>query len=137
MARELGLEPRITESKSGVLPLHYEAVCGGLPACSGRKLNRPARVWQQGKSINVDDISRPLGGSAPETPVNFGSRVKFSFAPACGGCSLHVSMNIGIAQINSVIGDFPGNVKRLLAAYRECLEAGADLVVTPELSLVG
>ncbi|MEO5912883.1 MAG: NAD+ synthase [Luteolibacter sp.] len=46
-------------------------------------------------------------------------------------------MNIGIAQINSVIGDFPGNVKRLLAAYRECQEAGADLVVTPELSLVG
>ncbi len=46
-------------------------------------------------------------------------------------------MNIGIAQINSVIGDFPGNVKRLLAAYRECLEAGADLVVTPEMSLVG
>lgn len=46
-------------------------------------------------------------------------------------------MNIGIAQINAVIGDFPGNVKRILAAYRECLEAGADLVVTPELSLVG
>ena len=46
-------------------------------------------------------------------------------------------MNIGIAQINSVIGDFPGNVKRILAAYRECLEAGAELVLTPELSLVG
>ncbi len=46
-------------------------------------------------------------------------------------------MKIGIAQINAVIGDFPGNVKRLLAAYRECLENGADLVVTPELSLVG
>ena len=46
-------------------------------------------------------------------------------------------MNIGIAQINSVIGDFPGNAKRLLAAYRECLEKGAELVVTPELSLVG
>ncbi len=46
-------------------------------------------------------------------------------------------MNIGIAQTNSVIGDFPGNVKRLLAAYRECQEAGADLVITPELSLVG
>ena len=46
-------------------------------------------------------------------------------------------MNIGLAQINSVIGDFPGNVKRILAAYRECLEAGADLVITPELSLVG
>lgn len=46
-------------------------------------------------------------------------------------------MNIGIAQINPVVGDFPGNAKRILAAYRECLEAGADLVVTPELSLVG
>ena len=46
-------------------------------------------------------------------------------------------MKIGIAQINSVIGDFPGNVKRILAAYRECLEDGAELVVTPELSLVG
>jgi NAD+ synthase (glutamine-hydrolysing) len=46
-------------------------------------------------------------------------------------------MKIGIAQINPVIGDFPGNVKRLLAAYRECQEAGADLVITPELSLVG
>jgi len=48
-----------------------------------------------------------------------------------------VHMHIGLAQINSVIGDFPGNVKRLLAAYRECLDAGADLVVTPEMSLVG
>jgi NAD+ synthase (glutamine-hydrolysing) len=46
-------------------------------------------------------------------------------------------MNIGLAQINSVVGDFPGNVKRILAAYRECLEAGANLVITPELSLVG
>jgi NAD+ synthase (glutamine-hydrolysing) len=46
-------------------------------------------------------------------------------------------MQIGLAQINAVIGDFPGNVKRILAAYRECLDAGADLVVTPELSLAG
>jgi len=46
-------------------------------------------------------------------------------------------MKIGIAQLNAVIGDFPGNAKRLLQAYRECLEAGAELVITPELSLVG
>jgi predicted amidohydrolase len=46
-------------------------------------------------------------------------------------------MNIGIAQINAVVGDFPGNVKRILAAYRECIDAGADLVITPELSLTG
>jgi NAD+ synthetase len=46
-------------------------------------------------------------------------------------------MKIGIAQINPIVGDFPGNAKRILAAYRECLEAGAELVLTPELSLVG
>jgi NAD+ synthetase len=46
-------------------------------------------------------------------------------------------MKIGLAQINSVVGDFPANVKRILAGYRECLDAGADLVVTPELALVG
>ena len=46
-------------------------------------------------------------------------------------------MKIGIAQINAVVGDFPGNAKRILAAYRECLELGAEVVVTPEMSLVG
>lgn len=46
-------------------------------------------------------------------------------------------MKIGIAQINPTVGDFPGNAKRILAAYRECIEGGADLVLTPELSLVG
>lgn len=46
-------------------------------------------------------------------------------------------MKIGIAQINSVVGDFPDNAKRLIAAYRECVDQGAELVITPELSLVG
>ncbi len=46
-------------------------------------------------------------------------------------------MRIGLAQINSTVGDFPKNVKRMLAAYRECMDQGADLVVFPELSLVG
>lgn len=47
------------------------------------------------------------------------------------------TMRIGIAQINATVGDFPGNAKRILAAYRECLEQGAELVVAPELALVG
>lgn len=46
-------------------------------------------------------------------------------------------MKIGIAQINPVVGDFPGNAKKILAAYRECLDSGAELVITPEMSLVG
>ena len=46
-------------------------------------------------------------------------------------------MKIGIAQLNAVVGDFPGNAKRILAAYRECLEQGAEIVIAPELALVG
>ena len=46
-------------------------------------------------------------------------------------------MKIGLVQINAVVGDFPGNAKRILAGYREALEKGAELVVTPEMSLVG
>ncbi|MBB5352291.1 NAD+ synthetase [Haloferula luteola] len=46
-------------------------------------------------------------------------------------------MKIGIAQINATVGDFPGNAKRLLEAYRACLDEGAELVITPEMSLVG
>lgn len=46
-------------------------------------------------------------------------------------------MLIGVAQINARVGDFPGNAKRILQAYRSCIDQGAELVVTPELSLVG
>ena len=46
-------------------------------------------------------------------------------------------MKIGIGQINPTIGDFSGNVERLLNAYRKCVEGGADLVVTPELAIPG
>lgn len=50
-------------------------------------------------------------------------------------CVTH--MKIGIAQINAVVGDFPGNAKRILSSYRECIEQGAELVMTPEMALVG
>jgi NAD+ synthase (glutamine-hydrolysing) len=46
-------------------------------------------------------------------------------------------MKIGIAQLNATVGDFPKNAKGILNAYREALDLGADLVVTPEMSLVG
>lgn len=89
----------------------------------------------------------PMEGSMRQQPVpakNLLRRNRHSF-PTAGpptlaeaGDPVHGSaMKIGIAQINAVVGDFPGNVKRLMAAYRECLDAGAELVLTPEMSLVG
>ncbi len=46
-------------------------------------------------------------------------------------------MRIAIAQYNPTIGDLRGNVERLLAAAANALEAGADMLVAPELALTG
>ncbi len=46
-------------------------------------------------------------------------------------------VNVAIAQINSTVGDLAGNSARIADAARRAAAAGADIVVTPELSLVG
>lgn len=46
-------------------------------------------------------------------------------------------MKIGIAQINPVVGDFNYNATKLVAAYRACVDEGADLVVASEMALCG
>ena len=46
-------------------------------------------------------------------------------------------MKIGLAQINSTVGDLPGNYEKILAAYQQAVEAGAELVLTPELAVPG
>ncbi len=46
-------------------------------------------------------------------------------------------MKIGLAQINTTVGDLAGNRDRILAAYRDLVARGAELVLTPELALTG
>ncbi|MCX7649309.1 MAG: NAD+ synthase [Flavobacteriales bacterium] len=46
-------------------------------------------------------------------------------------------MKIALAQINTIIGHFEYNVRRIQAAILEAEEAGARLVVFPELSICG
>src|SRR6266567_2564427 len=46
-------------------------------------------------------------------------------------------MRVGVAQLNQIVGDFSGNAKRILDAVDEARHGGADLVVTPEISLCG
>src|SRR5579862_6129472 len=46
-------------------------------------------------------------------------------------------MRIAIAQLNQMIGDLRGNAERILDAVADGRAAGANLVVTPELSLCG
>jgi NAD+ synthase len=44
---------------------------------------------------------------------------------------------IALAQLNPVVGDIAGNSAKILAAYHQAKANGADLVITPELSLIG
>lgn len=46
-------------------------------------------------------------------------------------------MKIGLIQHNSTPGDFPRNVRSIVDGYRECVEAGAQVVFTPALALPG
>ena len=46
-------------------------------------------------------------------------------------------MKIALAQINTTVGDFAGNEAKLLTAAKRGAEAGADLVIFPELSTCG
>lgn len=46
-------------------------------------------------------------------------------------------MKIALAQINTIIGDFEGNLKKIINAYKMGVEKGVDLVLTPEMALTG
>jgi NAD+ synthase (glutamine-hydrolysing) len=46
-------------------------------------------------------------------------------------------MRIALAQINTTVGDLAGNEAKILAAYRRGMEAGAELIVFPELAVTG
>lgn len=46
-------------------------------------------------------------------------------------------MKIALAQINPTIGDFAGNVRRIVGAVRRAERGGADLCVFPEMCIPG
>ncbi|MBV8665067.1 MAG: NAD+ synthase [Burkholderiaceae bacterium] len=48
-----------------------------------------------------------------------------------------MTVKVAIAQINSIVGDFAGNSAKIIESCRRAAALGADVVVTPELSLVG
>jgi NAD+ synthase (glutamine-hydrolysing) len=46
-------------------------------------------------------------------------------------------VRVALCQINTVVGDLDGNVARILTAYEQAEQAGADLAVFPELAITG
>ncbi len=48
-----------------------------------------------------------------------------------------MTLKIAIAQLNLVVGDLPGNAQKIITAATHAYQAGARLVLTPELSICG
>jgi NAD+ synthase (glutamine-hydrolysing) len=48
-----------------------------------------------------------------------------------------MALQICTAQLNYVVGDMPGNARKIVDAARQAYERGARLVLTPELSICG
>ena len=48
-----------------------------------------------------------------------------------------MTVKVAIAQINSTVGDFAGNRAKIAEFVRRAAQQGADVVLTPELSLAG
>lgn len=46
-------------------------------------------------------------------------------------------MKVGLAQINTTVGDMPGNLEKMSDAYARLCSGGAELVVFPELAVCG
>ena len=48
-----------------------------------------------------------------------------------------MSIKVAIAQINSTVGDIAGNADKILVFAQRAHDAGASLIITPELALCG
>jgi NAD+ synthase (glutamine-hydrolysing) len=78
--------------------------------------------------IQADD-PRAERSRSPYSPVD-------TLQPYCSFVT-QTLMKIAIAQINPTVGDLTGNAQKILAAAQQAAELGADLLLTPELSLCG
>jgi len=50
---------------------------------------------------------------------------------------MSIPLNVAVIQHNPTVGDIDGNLDVLIEEYEEAATRGADLVVTPELALIG
>ena len=46
-------------------------------------------------------------------------------------------MKIALCQINTTVGDFENNCKKILSFYSNSVDANADIAVFPELAITG
>ena len=56
---------------------------------------------------------------------------------SCHGASIKDNFKLALAQLNAVVGDLDGNLKKAREARARAAEAGADLIAFTELFLTG
>jgi NAD+ synthase (glutamine-hydrolysing) len=47
------------------------------------------------------------------------------------------NIRVGIAQINSTVGDLSGNTKKIIESIDQAKSLGVDLLTLPELAITG
>src|SRR5690606_22925511 len=118
----------------------------GPRATRGARRRPRARFGRRGRPIRPGRCPRGCGRSACDNPLRSfwlpfvalrtvsawlgrsGSRP----VPDCG-----YSMRIALAQLNQTVGDFDGNVARIVAAAEAAAAERADVLLTPELAITG
>ncbi len=83
---------------------------------------------------------RPWSGGAPP-PAN-PIRIEMENHGLSAAAIAHILpapilMRVGIAQINTTVGDLSGNCRKIVEAYRALVARGAELAVFPELAVSG
>ena len=53
------------------------------------------------------------------------------------GVKTLLQLRVALAQFNASVGDIEGNIKKMCRFYSQAVEAGADVVVFPEMSVCG
>ena len=48
-----------------------------------------------------------------------------------------MTLQLCIAQLNFVVGDMPGNARKIIEAARTAYDQGAKVLITPELAICG
>jgi NAD+ synthase (glutamine-hydrolysing) len=82
-------------------------------------------------------LFRPLlRGRGRRSAASLPSRAK-CFGAVVGPSNREAQLKAALAQINPTVGDLSGNEAKILAAYRRGVEAGAEMVLCPELSTTG
>src|SRR5689334_202746 len=83
-----------------------------------------------------ESVLLDAAGCVPPWPATgtFSSAVQGA-PPGCADPVMKT--RLALAQINVTVGDFAGNVARIVAAARAAHNDGAQLMVAPELALSG